>query len=81
MTCLPSSVEVEATVFGPDGLLEACHPGMIHVDSTTADPAETRRIAGEAMGFAHVEASPLTRSSYHARQGATAATTATAATR
>jgi lipoyl synthase len=29
--------------------------------------------AGRAMGFAHVQASPLTRSSYHARQGAAAA--------
>jgi lipoic acid synthetase len=28
------------------------------------------REAGSAMGFAHVEASPLTRSSYHARQAA-----------
>jgi lipoic acid synthetase len=32
------------------------------------------RVAGEAMGFAHVESSPLTRSSYHAKQGAQAAT-------
>ena len=33
-------------------------------------PEEFDRIrqAGQAMGFAHVEASPLTRSSYHARQ-------------
>jgi lipoyl synthase len=31
------------------------------------------RIAGEAMGFAHVQASPLTRSSYHARGAAQAA--------
>jgi lipoic acid synthetase len=31
--------------------------------------------AGEAMGIAHVEASPLTRSSYHARQAAEAAGT------
>ena len=31
------------------------------------------REAGMAMGFAHVEASPLTRSSYHAKQAATAA--------
>ena len=29
--------------------------------------------AGRALGFAHVEASPLTRSSYHARQAAVAA--------
>jgi lipoyl synthase len=33
------------------------------------------RAAGEAMGFAHVEASPLTRSSYHARQAVEAAST------
>jgi lipoic acid synthetase len=35
-------------------------------------PEEFERIAaaGRAMGFAHVEASPLTRSSYHARQAA-----------
>jgi len=35
--------------------------------------------AGDAMGFAHVEASPLTRSSYHAKQGAQAAATVTPA--
>lgn len=34
------------------------------------------KVIGEAMGFAHVESSPLTRSSYHAKQGAQAATTA-----
>ncbi|MEA2704888.1 MAG: lipoyl synthase, partial [Actinomycetota bacterium] len=39
-------------------------------------PDEFARLAdaGRAMGFAHVEASPLTRSSYHARQAAEAAT-------
>ena len=38
-------------------------------------PAEFEALAaaGMAMGFAHVQASPLTRSSYHARQAATAA--------
>ncbi len=37
-------------------------------------PAEFARLkaAGEAMGIAHVEASPLTRSSYHAKQAAAA---------
>jgi len=37
-------------------------------------PEEFARIkaVGEAMGIAHVEASPLTRSSYHAKQAATA---------
>lgn len=32
------------------------------------------KVIGEAMGFAHVESSPLTRSSYHAKAGAQAAT-------
>jgi lipoic acid synthetase len=40
----------------------------------TPDEFDALRIVGEAMGFAHVEAGPLTRSSYHARQAATAAT-------
>jgi lipoic acid synthetase len=40
----------------------------------TPDEFDSLRIVGEAMGFAHVQASPLTRSSYHARQAASAAT-------
>jgi lipoic acid synthetase len=40
----------------------------------TPDEFESIRIAGEAMGFAHVQASPLTRSSYHAGDAAAAAT-------
>jgi lipoyl synthase len=46
------------------------------VEPATFD--EYRR-AGEAMGIAHVEASPLTRSSYHARQAAGTAADAGAA--
>jgi lipoic acid synthetase len=44
-------------------------------------PEEFDRLkdTGEAMGIGHVEASPLTRSSYHARQAAEAAHTAHAA--
>lgn len=37
------------------------------------DELDGLRRAGEAMGFAHVQASPLTRSSYHARAAVTAA--------
>jgi lipoic acid synthetase len=42
-------------------------------------PAEFESLAaaGMAMGFAHVQASPLTRSSYHARQAADAASSPT----
>jgi lipoic acid synthetase len=39
----------------------------------TPEEFERLRVAGEAMGFAHVQSSPLTRSSYHARQSAAAA--------
>jgi lipoic acid synthetase len=39
----------------------------------TPDEFDSLRIVGEAMGFAHVQASPLTRSSYHARAAAEAA--------
>jgi lipoic acid synthetase len=39
----------------------------------TPDDFDRVRQAGAALGFAHVEASPLTRSSYHARQAAEAA--------
>jgi lipoic acid synthetase len=38
------------------------------------DAFTTLRDAGEAMGIPHVEASPMTRSSYHAKQAAAAAT-------
>jgi lipoic acid synthetase len=38
----------------------------------TPDEFESLRRAAMAMGFAHVQASPLTRSSYHARQAAMA---------
>ena len=36
----------------------------------TPDEFDDLRRAAEAMGFAHVESGPLTRSSYHARQAA-----------
>ena len=36
----------------------------------TPDEFESLRIVGEAMGFRHIQSSPLTRSSYHAKQAA-----------
>ena len=38
----------------------------------TPQQFDSYRVAGEAMGIAHMESSPLTRSSYHARQAAAA---------
>jgi lipoic acid synthetase len=46
----------------------------------TPDEFESLRVVGEEMGFAHVESSPLTRSSYHARGAAAAAAGTTAGT-
>jgi lipoic acid synthetase len=39
----------------------------------TPDEFDQLKATGEALGIGHVEASPLTRSSYHARQAADAA--------
>ncbi len=56
--CLPSSKEVEQVVYGPDGLLAASRPGMIIVDSTTADPQVTKKIGGDlaARGVQMIDA-------------------------
>lgn len=47
----------------------------------TPEEFDTLRSYGEDLGFSHVEASPLTRSSYHAREGADAAGAATSSVR
>lgn len=69
-TCVPSSVEVEKLVLGADGLISAAHAGLIHVDSTTADPNSTRRLGAEwaAKGCAMVDA-PVGRSPKEAEEG------------
>jgi lipoic acid synthetase len=38
----------------------------------TPEEFESIRVAGMSMGFAHVQSSPLTRSSYHAREASQA---------
>ena len=45
----------------------------------TPEQFDAYKAAGEGFGIAHVESSPLTRSSYHARQSADAAGTGPAA--
>ncbi len=68
--CLPSSVEVEATVYGPDGVMSGCRPGLIMVDSTTADPNVTRRIGADLVqrGVRMIDA-PLGRTPKEAEEG------------
>ncbi len=45
LTCLPTSMEVEALLDGPDGLLDAFSDGAVLVDCTSGDPASSRRMA------------------------------------
>ncbi len=56
--CVPSAIEVEAIIYGKDGLLEAMRPGMILVDNTTCDPTMTRRVGEDLAkkGCAMVDA-------------------------
>lgn len=68
--CLPSAVEVEATVYGEHGLLAGAHPGMILVDSTTSDPNVTRKVGADlaARGCAMIDAA-LGRTPKEAEEG------------
>ncbi len=68
--CLPSSVEVEAMVYGAGGVLEGAHAALIVVDSTTADPNSTRRIAASLAGKgARMADAPLGRTPKEAEAG------------
>lgn len=42
---LPTSAVVEEVVLGPGGVAAHAKPGLIVVDTTTADPASTRKVA------------------------------------
>jgi 3-hydroxyisobutyrate dehydrogenase-like beta-hydroxyacid dehydrogenase len=45
--CLPSSTEVEAVVYGPNGLIAGLKRSAVLIDTTTADPSITRIIGSE----------------------------------
>jgi 3-hydroxyisobutyrate dehydrogenase len=50
ITCLPSSVEVEAVLHGENGMLESLKKGAVLVDCTSGDPPTSRSIAAELGG-------------------------------
>jgi len=58
MTCLPTSNEVRAAIFGPDGIAAGMKPGGIIADMTTGDPNATRAMAKElaAKGITLIDA-------------------------
>lgn len=50
ITCLPSSIEVEAVLHGDHGMLDALRKGAVLVDCTSGDPPTSRSIAAELGG-------------------------------
>ncbi len=68
--CVTGSPQVEACVYGADGLLGGVRPGTIVVDASTADPVSTLKVAAavRALGGRYVDA-PMTRTPKHAEDG------------
>jgi 3-hydroxyisobutyrate dehydrogenase len=50
ITCLPSSVEVEAVLHGENGMLESLRKGAVLIDCTSGDPPTSRSVAAELGG-------------------------------
>jgi 3-hydroxyisobutyrate dehydrogenase len=50
ITCLPSSIEVEAVLHGENGMLSALRKGAVMIDCTSGDPPTSRSIAAELGG-------------------------------
>jgi 3-hydroxyisobutyrate dehydrogenase-like beta-hydroxyacid dehydrogenase len=70
MLCVTGSPQVEEIVYGEDGLLGAAHPGLIVVDTSTAEPSSTAAIRADfvAKGAEFVDA-PLSRTPKEAEEG------------
>ncbi len=68
--CVTGSPQMEACVYGPDGLLEGLRAGAVIVDATTADPVSTVKVAAAVRerGGRYVDA-PMTRTPQHAEDG------------
>jgi 3-hydroxyisobutyrate dehydrogenase len=70
MVCVSDTPDVEAVVFGPDGLTGGLHEGSIVVDHSTISPVATREFAGrvEQLG-AHWLDAPISGGSEGAARG------------
>ncbi|MEO7741551.1 MAG: NAD(P)-dependent oxidoreductase [Usitatibacter sp.] len=68
--CVTGSPQVEANVFGDDGLLAGAPPGLTVIDTSTAEPASSARVraALAERGIAFVDA-PLARTPKEAEEG------------
>lgn len=70
ITCVPSSADVEGLVYGDRGILAGAAAGLVHVDSSTANPVSTAKIAADyaARGLRFADA-PLGRTPKEAAEG------------
>ena len=68
--CLSNSPQVEAVIAGADGILAGARAGLVVVDTTTADPTSTLRMAKAlAAKGAHMVDAPLGRTPKEAEAG------------
>lgn len=68
--CLPNSKIVEQTMRGENGILAGARPGLVVIDSTTADPVSTLALAAELAGQGGALAdAPLGRTPAEAQAG------------
>ncbi len=68
--CVSTSPQIEAIVYGPDGLLGTAREGLFVVDSSTAEPSSTERIRADfaGRGTRYIDA-PLARTPKEAEEG------------
>ena len=68
--CVTGSPQVEEIVYGTDGLLQAARPGLIVVDTSTAEPASSAKIRVDLglKGVKFIDA-PLARTPKEAEEG------------
>ncbi len=68
--CVTGSPQVEEIVYGKDGLLSAARPGLVVVDTSTAEPASSAQIRADlaAQGVKLIDA-PLARTPKEAEEG------------
>lgn len=58
--CLSTSAQIEAVFRDPDGILAGARPGLVVIDTSTADPASTETLARElAAKGGHLVDAPL----------------------
>ena len=68
--CVTGSPQVESIVYAPQGLLEAARPGLMVVDTSTAEPASTAKVRADlASKGAKLVDAPLARTPKEAEEG------------